>query len=272
MAYDCLIRGRATAPVTHIFRTLIMTSISSLSASTGLSILQMGNGTAPSTSAPLAPPSMVNKAALKSVPREQDSEDIFKFLRSSHFTASSDDVFQGLVKGFSDPTLQDEFSAKIQEEIDNTQSQLHFVMDPDNARNNALFDVIMAHRDDFPPGEFSISFTTNSGAWGSTTIPSADDMGDYLAQQQPGYYSSIGARTATPDTAKSDKDSATLDAMEQAVSTLSMNAQAPVDQGVSDARAAYAILTQKLYFDDADDASGSSAQRDGPEKKASIGS
>jgi hypothetical protein len=204
----------------------------------------------------MAPPPLVSKAALMAVPTSQKRTDIFAFLRSNAFTASSADVFQGLVKGFSDPALQEEFSAKIKEETANTLSQFHYVMDPDNARTNALFDVIMAHREDFPPEEFTIGTTYASGAWGTTTIPSAADAAaEKAAQRQADYTSTIGARATTQD-----KDSAKLDALEQAVSTLVLNSQQVVDQSVADARAAYAILTQKLFSDDEDSASEASVQ------------
>lgn len=62
------------------------------------------------------------------------------------------------------------------------------------------------------------------------------------------------------DEVQPDKEIAKLDAMEQAVSTLTMNGSEAVDQGVIDAKAAYAILTKKLYLDYAfDDTSGSAA-------------
>lgn len=225
----------------------IMNPISSASAFTALSILQMREeASTQSSSTPLPPPSLIAKAALKSLSHKEASADVFKFLGSAHFTTNSAEIFDGLVQAFSDPALQDEFSEKIHEEIANGRAQGIFDMDPDNARNNALFDVIIAHREDFPPEEFSITFTTGSGAWGSTTIPSLKDMPAYFAEQQVAY-PTIGARNATPD-----KDSAKLDALQQAVNNLVLNGAQTFDQGSVDAQAAYAILTQKLFSDDED--------------------
>lgn len=225
-----------------------MNPISSASAVTGLSILQSGSvASTPSSLMPPPPPSLVSKAALKSLSHKEASADVFKFLASAHFTTSSAEIFDGLVRAFSDPALQDEFSKKIPEEIANARAQGIYDMDPDNARNNALFDVIIAHRKDFPPEEFSITYTSESGAWGSTTIPSLKDMPAYLAEQKVAY-PTIGARTAT-----SDRDSAKLDALQQAVNRLVLNSAQVLDQGIVDAKAAYAILTRKLFGDDEND-------------------
>ncbi len=234
-----------------------MNAISSVSAVTALSILQSGDAVStPSSSTPQPLPSLVNKAALKSLSHKEASVEIFKFLSSAHFTTSSADIFDGLVQAFSDPALQDEFSKKIHEEIANARAQGHFEMDPDNARTNALFDVIIAHREDFPPEEFSITFTEESGAWGSTTIPSIEDMPTYLAEQKVAY-PTIGARNATPD-----RDSAKLDALQKAVNNLVLNGAQTFDQGTVDAQAAYAILTQKLFSEDEDDKSASVGRSD----------
>jgi hypothetical protein len=212
--------------------------------------------------------------AASALPPKREQKEVLAFLSSTGFKASSSDVSKELRKAFADPDLQAAFNDAVKEEMRKAREETHIMIVPDQARQSALVDVIMAHRDMFPPEAFSFS-ATFTGYNGIETepaeIPSASDMAAQIfqgqvADKQADYDASVAAKNAKPD-----KDGAKLDAMEQAVSTLTMNGQVPAGQGVTDAQAAYQILTQKLYSDDADDADGPAAQTAGPDKDASTG-
>lgn len=216
------------------------------------------------------------KAALDAplAPQRQNKE-VLAFLAGGGFSASSDEVWQSLIDVFSDHGLQKEFSDKVKEETAKALNDDHKRISADAARQLALRDVINAHRKLFPEEEFSFSFTPSE--YGAVppepvTIASVSDMGAEIfkgevAQKQADYDAAAAADEVQPD-----KDSAKLDAMEQAVSTLTMNGSATVDQGVTDAKAAYTVLTKKLYSDYADETSGAAAPTTTtePQKKGST--
>ncbi|WP_156150849.1 hypothetical protein [Hyphomicrobium sp. 99] len=161
----------------------------------------------------------------------------------------------------------------VKEEMRKAREETHEMIVSDQARHFALVDVIIAHREMFPPEAFSFS-TTFTGYDGVETkskeIPSASDMAakifkGQVAEKQADYDAAVAAKAAKPN-----PDGAKLDAMEQAVSTLTMNGQAPVAQGATDAKSAYAVLTQKLYSDETDDKNGSVKHATEPEKDTSI--
>ncbi|MES1179622.1 MAG: hypothetical protein ABUL43_00335, partial [Hyphomicrobium sp.] len=124
------------------------------------------------------------------------------------------------------------------------------------AQMNALVDVITAHREDFSPDEFTL------GKPGSMTIQSAAMMSaDIFKRQVDAKQADYDAQVAAEDE-KPDPDAAKLDALQKAVQTLVLGDPEAVADGISDAKAAYAILTKKLYPDDSEqdpDASDGSA-------------
>jgi len=214
------------------------------------------------------------KAASGPLPPKREQREVLAFLSSLGFKASSDDVAQELRKVFKDHDLQAEFNDMVKEEIRKATEETHEMIVPDQARHFALVDVIMAHRDMFPPEAFSFS-TTFAGYDGIETkpaeIPSTSDMAakifeGHVAEKQADYDAAVAEKTAKPS-----PDGAKLDAMQQAVSTLTMNDQAPIAQGTADAKSAYAILTQKRYSDETDDKNGSAQHTTKPENDTSIG-
>ncbi|MGO4682237.1 hypothetical protein [Hyphomicrobium sp. 2TAF46] len=214
------------------------------------------------------------KAASGPLQPKRQQREVLAFLSFTGFKASSDDVAQGLRKVFSDPDLQAEFNDMVKEEMRKAKEETHVMIAPDQARHFALRDVIMAHREMFPPEAFSFSTTFDDyGRTGmeSEEIPSASDMAakifeGQVADKQADYDAAVAAKAAKPN-----PDGAKLDAMQQAVSTLTMNGPAPVDQGITDAKSAYAVLTQKLYPDDTNGASGSVGHQTEPAKDTLIG-
>lgn len=216
------------------------------------------------------------KAALgSSLAAQPENKEVFAFLAGGSFSASSDDVWQSLMDVFSDHDLQKEFSDKVKDETAKALNEDHKRISADAARQLALRDVINAHRKLFPEEEFSFSVTPSG--YGDippppVTIASVSNMAAEIfkgevAQKQADYDAAAAADEVQPD-----KDSAKLDAMEQAVSTLTLNGAADVDQSVTDAKAAYAILTKKLYPDYTDDTSGAAAPAtpEEPQKKAAT--
>lgn len=216
------------------------------------------------------------KAALgASLAPQPQNKEVFAFLAGGGFSASSDDVWQSLMDVFSDHDLQKEFSDKVKEETAKALNEDHKRISVDAARQLALRDVINAHRKLFPEEEFSFSVTPSR--YGDippppVTIASVSNMAaeifkGEIAQKQADYDAAAAADEVQPD-----KDGAKLDAMEQAVSVLTMNGAADVDQGVTDAKAAYAILTKKLYPDYTDETSGAAATTTAaePQKKGTT--
>ncbi len=209
------------------------------------------------------------KAASGPLPPKREQKEVLVFLSSMGFQASSDDVAHELSKVFADHDLQAEFNDKVKEEVKEvmkkaleTREMITSDVANDAAKPLALRDVIMAHREMFPPEAFSFN---------DITIPSTSDMAakifeGHVAEKQADYDSAVAAKAAKPS-----PDGAKLDAMQQAVSTLTMNGQAPIAQGTADAKSAYAVLTQKLYSDQTDDKNGSAQHTTEPEKDTSIG-
>lgn len=119
---------------------------------------------------------------------------------------------------------------------------------PENAKFNAVVDVIMDHRENVPPEEFTVHMTYASGAWGYTTMPSAKSMAGatfqkWAADNQAAHDEEVAEKNAAPDAA-----SAKLDALEQAVKTLVLNGPDNAGDALEGRNTAYAILTRKLYL------------------------
>jgi hypothetical protein len=123
---------------------------------------------------------------------------------------------------------------------------------PDMARQSALADVIIAHRENFSSSEFTLSVTLPDGGSFTSPIPSMAAMSaDIFKRQVDAKQADYDAQTAAKND-KPDRDAAKLDAMSQAVQTLVLNGDPAAGGGATDAQTAYAILTHKLYPDDKD--------------------
>lgn len=170
-----------------------------------------------------------------------------QFINSKGFKASSEDVFKSLANVFSKPGIAKEYQANVNKWVGKA-LDMKMSIPPENAKFNAIVDLIMDHREDFPPEEFTIHMTYQSGAWGYTTIPSATSMAGttfqkWAADNQAAHVEDVAERNAAPDAA-----SAKLDALEQAVKTLVLNGRDAAGGALDGGNAAYAILTRKLYL------------------------
>jgi hypothetical protein len=206
---------------------------------------------------PPAGPTPVSSAELWGWRANPTNSNALDFLTSPVFSASSVPVYQGLIDAFSDKTLQAHFSSEFQKGMSFSYPD-GAGMNADNARTNALVDVVMAHREAFPSEEFTITTTYPGGAWSETTIPSASAASIFereVAEKQADYDAGAAAKGARPDRA-----TAKLGALEQAVRTLIGNGLDTAVEGITDAKAAYALLTQKRFFDEQD---GTSDSREG---------
>lgn len=180
--------------------------------------------------------------------------DGLQFINSKAFKAGSD-VFKSLVNVFSKQGTAKEYQADVNKWVAMA-FEMKSPIPPENAKFNAVVDVIMNHREDFPPEEFRVETTFPSGAWGYTTIPSAQSTAGttfqkWAADNQAAHDEEVAEKTAGPDAA-----SAKLDALEQAVKTLVLNGPDEAGDALG-GNAAYAILTRKLYLE-GDDRPGAS--------------
>jgi hypothetical protein len=215
--------------------------------------------------------SAINGSAALALWRSNTYDDsAIDFLNSPVFSASSDEVFKSLLKGFSGKTLGQQYSS-VFEGWTSAAAAAKFKMMPDNARHNALVDVIMANRDDFPPEEFTVHTDFPGGAWVTTTIPSAastraSTFKGWLTEYQAAF------NEAGNKAAPLDPSSVKLDALERAVKTLVLNGQDDASVGSDPGKTAYAILTQKLFGSDEDDleTADTSGVYDKPDNHANV--
>lgn len=170
-----------------------------------------------------------------------------QFINSKGFKASSDDVFKSLVNVLSKPGMAKEYQADVNKWV-GMALDMKMPISPENAKFNAVVDVIMDHREDFPPEEFTVQMTYQSGAWGYTTIPSAKSMAGTIFQKWAADNQAAHDEEAAEENAAPDAASAKLDALEQAVKTLVLNGPDDAGDALEGGNAAYAILTRKLYL------------------------
>lgn len=87
-------------------------------------------------------------------------------MQSSSFSASSKSVSDAILAALSKPDLARAFNEANSKAMQSDQG-----ISANNARHNALYDVIMANRDRFPAEEFFIHIELEGGARISTKIP-----------------------------------------------------------------------------------------------------
>lgn len=185
-------------------------------------------------------------------------DNVLDFLNSPVFSASSDEVFKSLIKIFSSKTLGQQYSSVFNGWM-SAAAAANAKLSPDNARHNALVDVIMAHRYAFPLEEFTVHTDLPDGASITTIIPSAASAGasnfkGWLTEYQTAF------KEAGNKTAQLDPSSVKLDAIERAVKTLVLNGQDDASVAPDSGKTAYAILTQKLFGSDDDDREAANTQ------------
>ncbi|MBB4185347.1 hypothetical protein [Sinorhizobium terangae] len=149
------------------------------------------------------------------------------FLLSSVFKASSDAVAAAIfnaIAGNSDfqKEFLDSYDAAMKRGA--TLGGIH----PDNAKHIALADLIIKHRQSFPPEEFTIHTDLPDGASITTTIPSVAAMKgeifkEQIAEKQAAFDAEIAAAKVSPDPA-----AVKLNALSQVVKVLVLDGAEPV--------------------------------------------
>lgn len=192
-----------------------------------------------------------NTAALTVLRSGQNASSVEGFLGSSNFKASSPAVFKGILTAFAEnPNFVEQFNKEFKKQMEWTApdgSHIH----PNNASHNALIEVIMANRDAFPPGEFTIS-TKFEGGWMTTVIPSAESVklarfAEDVAAKQKAYDDAVAAKEAaeTPD-----PEAVKLKAMADVVKTLILDG---AEQETGESTTAPQAILAKPYLDEKKD-------------------
>ncbi|MDK1374955.1 MULTISPECIES: hypothetical protein [unclassified Sinorhizobium] len=148
------------------------------------------------------------------------------FLLSPVFKASSDAVAAAVFNAIAENRdFQKEFSDSYDAamKLGATLGGIH----PDNAKHMALADLIMKHRESFPPEEFTIYTDLPEEASITTTIPSVAAMKgeifrERIAEKQAAFDAEIAAAEASPDPA-----AVKLNALSQVVKVLVLDAAEP---------------------------------------------
>ncbi|WP_331371782.1 hypothetical protein [Sinorhizobium chiapasense] len=167
-----------------------------------------------------------NSAAL-AILRSGSQVSAIDFLHSPVFKASSDAVAAAIfnaIAGIRD--FQKEFSDSYDAAMKRgaTLGGIH----PDNAKHIALADLIIKHRESFPPEEFTIHTDLPEEASITTTIPSVAAMKgeifkEEIAEKQAAFDAEIAAAEASPDPA-----AVKLNALSQVVKVLVLDDAEPV--------------------------------------------
>jgi hypothetical protein len=137
---------------------------------------------------------------LKSGQKEDNSA--LGFLNSSVFSVSSIEAMKGIADAFwQSADLREEFTTRFDDLMRRFGSA---GMHEDNAKHNALAEVIINNRKMFPPESFEIHTDLGDGASITTQIPSLVSMsGDIfakeVAERQDAFNAQRVARDAAPD-------------------------------------------------------------------------
>ncbi|WP_210170351.1 hypothetical protein [Rhizobium sp. Root1212] len=162
-----------------------------------------------------------NITALSLLQFGQQSAFATTLLNSTSFSATSDAILKSLASAFSSSAkLQQQFSDALDKALKNGVASDGQKIHPDNARHNAMVDVILANRGDFPPEEFSIHNDLPDGASITTEIPSAAALKAAafkaeVSQKQAAYDAAIDMSAA-----QVDPDVVKINAMSQVVKSL----------------------------------------------------
>lgn len=168
-----------------------------------------------------------NAAALAILQSSERNPSATDFLSSSVVSASSNDALLAVFDAFAaSKEFQKQFTAEFRKWMEKAApdgTRIH----PDNAKHNALTDVIIKNREAFPPEQFSIRTELPNGASIETTIPSkAAMMGDIfkgnVAERHSAYDAELAEANAFPD-----PEPVKLQAMAQIVRTLALDKQSP---------------------------------------------
>ncbi len=169
--------------------------------------------------------SVGNSAALVLLQQKQSNSSASTFLSSGSLSTSSDGTLSAINDAFSsNKDLQTQFNAAYKawmQRVEDGKSDLQ----PDNAKHNALTEVITANRDSFPPEEFVIRTELPDGASISTTIPSAasikaETFKATIAEKQSQYDADVAAQASDVD-----DGAVKLNALSKIVETLTLDSQ-----------------------------------------------